>query len=251
MISINSSITSRMKKSTLIFISSFTILFSVYLVVIVYFQPSIKSELLRIYQSFIPEKKSEPAPISTIDFPKNELPPTELTPYNGRLQKDRYEDHLSAASSNGLDLIKNEYELFSLVFEQKLVKADSGKGYRVDDLTYSFPFFTPDSKNILEQIGLAYEGLAGEGSFFTVSSATRTEEQQKALKRRNRNATDGESSHSFGISFDISYIRFNGERGWDAKAQRNLETVLNHFQQTGKIYVIKERKQSCYHVTVR
>jgi hypothetical protein len=30
-----------------------------------------------------------------------------------------------------------------------------------------------------------------------------------------------------------------------------MEMVLNHFQQTGKIYVIKERRQSCYHVTVR
>ena len=144
-----------------------------------------------------------------------------------------------------------QFRLYQKINDSTLVDITLGNGYRVDSLTHSFPFVTPDTKAVLEELGQAYAALAGEGNFFTVSSATRTESQQKALKRRNKNATDGNSSHSYGISFDISYIRFNGIRGWDGKAQQNLEKVLNHFQQTGKIYVIKERRQSCYHVTVR
>lgn len=241
-----------MKKSTLLFVSTFAICFSIYLVAVVSFQPDLKYILLDIYSDFfkkepIIEAVSEPAETKS----ENPFDPAELVSYSGRLKKDTYEEHLSAAELKGLKLIQNEYELFQRVFERSLVEANKGKGYRVDSLTHSFPYITPESKKVLEELGLAYEALAGEGNFFTVSSATRTEEQQKALKRRNRNATDGNSSHSYGISFDISYIRFNGIREWDDKAQRNLEKVLNHFQQTGKIYVIKERRQSCYHVTVR
>lgn len=239
-----------MKKSTLLFVSLFIILFSFYLYAVVSLQPELKNELLEFYSAiFDKEPKTEGVEKSTKTEEGFNL--KELLTYSGRLKKDTYEEHLSAAELKGLNLIQNEYDLFHRVFEKTLVKADSGKGYRVDSLAYSFPYITPESKEVLEELGKAYEALAGPGYYFTITSATRTEEQQKSLKRRNRNATDGESSHSYGVSFDISYIRFNGVREWNQQEQKNLETVLNHFQQTGKIYVIKERRQSCYHVTVR
>lgn len=242
-----------MKKSTLLFVSTFCVLFSIYLVVVVSLQPDLKYILMDVYTEFFQKEiqnegiVQEPVSLET----DRSFDPTALVSDSGRLKKDTYEEHLSAAELKGLKLIQNDYELYLQVSEKSLVEAYSGKGYKVDSLTHSYPYFTPETKTVLEELGRAYESLAGEGNFFTVSSATRTEEQQKALKRRNRNATDGNSSHSFGVSFDISYIRFNGIRDWDVKAQKNLETVLNHFQQTGKIYVIKERRQSCYHVTVR
>ena len=239
-----------MKSSTLLFLTTFLIFFSLGLVSLFHFQPEIKSEFDRLYTSFFsPEKKEEPS--IQPDIAEEEFDPNQLVSFSGRLKKDTYEEHLTAAELKGLRLIQDEYQLFQKIHDSTLVDVSQGKGYRVDSLTHSFPFVTPESKAVLEELGKAYEAVAGEGNFFTVSSATRTESQQKALKRRNRNATDGNSSHSYGISFDISYIRFNGVRGWDGKAQKNLETVLNHFQQTGKIYVIKERRQSCYHVTVR
>ncbi len=239
-----------MKKSTLLFVSVFLILFPLYLFAVLSLQPELKTELLEFYSTlFHKEPKLEPAaaPVSTPEI----FDPKELLSFSGRLKKDTYEEHLTAAELKGLHLIQDEYQLYQKIHDSTLVDVIQGRGYRVDSLTHSFPFVTPDSKVVLEELGQAYEALAGEGNFFTVSSATRTESQQKALKRRNRNATDGNSSHSYGISFDISFIRFNGVRGWDGKAQKNLEKVLNHFQQTGKIYVIKERRQSCYHVTVR
>jgi hypothetical protein len=239
-----------MKKSTLLFVSTFLILFSVYLFAVVYLQPELKNELMEIYSSLFHKESKTQVEETPVEVEEG-FDPKELVSFSGRLKKDTYEEHLTAAGLKGLNLIQNEYELFQRVYAQTLVEANSGKGYRVDSLAYSFPYITPESKKVLEDLGKAYEAISGEGNFFTVSSVTRTEEQQKALKRRNRNATDGNSSHSFGVSFDISYIRFNGVRDWDAKAQKNLETVLNHFQQTGKIYVIKERRQSCYHVTVR
>ncbi|WP_416171440.1 DUF5715 family protein [Algoriphagus boritolerans] len=41
------------------------------------------------------------------------------------------------------------------------------------------------------------------------------------------------------------------KKGGNRAAQKELETVLNEFQAANKIFFIKERKQSCYHVTVR
>lgn len=119
------------------------------------------------------------------------------------------------------------------------------------DLTHSYPYVTPRAKILLEELGLAYQQLSIKPSFFTLSSITRTPEQQASLRKRNRNATSGISSHSYGVSFDISYIRFNGKKGPNRTAQKNLEKVLNDFQDADKIFFIKERKQSCYHITVR
>lgn len=239
-----------MKKSTLLFVSTFLVLFPLYLFAVVSLQPELKTELLEFYSGLFPKDvKSE---TNALPVRAEEVfDPKKLLSYSGRLKKDTYEEHLNAAELKGLNLIQNEYDLFQRVFEKTLIKADSGKGYRVDSLAYSFPYITPVSKEVLEELGKAYEALSGAGNYFTITSATRTEEQQKSLKRRNRNATDGESSHSYGVSFDISFIRFNGVREWNQKEQNNLEKVLNHFQQTGKIFVIKERRQSCYHVTVR
>ena len=240
-----------MNKTSTIFIFSFFALFSLGTLAMVFYHPKLTERFKETYSTLLADPKSiEPAvlnePIAPAPFDISQL-----TPYKGRLKKDSYEDHLIAAEKAGVGTIQDESQLFNLVCGSFLVEASADKGYKVDQLTYSFPYITQDSKKVLEQLGAAFEALAGEGNFFTITSATRTEEQQKNLKRRNRNATDGNSSHSFGVSFDISYIRFNGIREWNQQAQKDLETVLNHFQQTGKIYVIKERKQSCYHVTVR
>jgi hypothetical protein len=220
-----------MKKSGIRFFFIFILLLTIGMAALIQFQPDVKKEVRD------PEKK--------------EVNQNALLPFSGKLKRDSYEEHLEATRLQGLGRIADDYQLFLKIADRTLVEIDSGKGYQVDTLTHSFAFLTTKAKDVLEQLGQAYQLLEGEGSFFTISSLTRTEKQQKALKRRNRNAVDSNSSHSYGISFDISYIRFNGVRSWDHRAQKNLETVLNHFQQTGRIYVIKERGQSCYHVTVR
>ncbi|WP_111669619.1 DUF5715 family protein [Algoriphagus litoralis] len=240
-----------MNKTTPIFIFSFFIFFSLGTLAMVSYQPELTERFKESYADFL----SEPVPTEPAVLPEPIAPVkfdiSQLLPFKGRIKKDTYEDHLIAAEETGVGTIKDEDQLFNLVCGNFLVEAKVGIGYKVEQLTHSFPYMTPNSKKVLEELGAAFQALSGEGNYFTITSATRTEEQQKNLKRRNRNAADGNSSHSFGVSFDISYIRFNGIREWNQKAQKNLETVLNHFQQTGKIYVIKERKQSCYHVTVR
>lgn len=214
------------------------------------FQPAIKKRFTETYNSLLLENTKE-SEVTTDSLPDEEPIIIELPDFSRKLKKDTYEDHLLAAEHSGIGLIRDENHFNQLVSNRVLVEASIGEGYKVDSLTHSVPFITQQSKKVLEELGLTYQALAGEGNYFTVTSATRTMEQQKNLKKRNRNATDGNSSHSYGVSFDISYIRFNGVRGHNQKAQKNLEAVLSHFQKENKIFVIKERKQSCYHITVR
>ncbi|MBN7810912.1 hypothetical protein J0A68_08100 [Algoriphagus sp. H41] len=240
-----------MNKTTSVVVFAFISLFSLGTLAMVNYQPDFKKRLQDTYSSLVEEEihteyveLPEAKPLE----PSTEI---ELPTFSGRLGKDAYDDHLNAAELKGIGLIQDEEQLRKLVENSVLVKAEAGAGYQVDSLTYSHPYFSLQSKKVLDEIGQTFETLNGQGNYFTVTSGTRTMEQQKKLSRRNRNATKGESSHSYGVSFDISYVRFNGEKNYDRKAQKDLEAVLNHFQKENKIFVIKERRQACYHVTVR
>lgn len=217
------------------------------------YQPALKKQFTETYASLLDYAGEEKTPVQ----PEVELVLEEifiapdLTRFRGSVRKDYYSKHLHAAETNGVDIILDEKKLYQFVENETLVEASSGIGYQVDQLTHSHPYITPESKKVLEELGKTFQALAGGDSFFTVTSATRTADQQKKLTRRNRNATRGYSSHSYGVSFDISYIRFNGEKSWDYKKQKQLEKVLSHFQKEDKIFVIKEKGQNCYHVTVR
>jgi hypothetical protein len=90
-----------------------------------------------------------------------------------------------------------------------------------------------------------------QGNVFTVSSITRTLEDQCRLRRVNSNAALGISSHNYGNSFDISYVRFNGVLKHNPKMEAALEKVLKYYYDLGRIYYIKEKQQSCYHITVK
>ena len=214
--------------------------------------PELKKQLKETY-SILTNDSESASKRSEIEEPiEIEVPiPRVIPPIPEKLITKEYDKHLYAAEYNGIGIIESEDHFYDLVREEKLVPIDKGKGYEVMKLTHSHPFVTPYSKTILEELGLAFQIITDDKSFFTLTSVTRTPEQQQSLRKRNRNATSGVSSHSYGVSFDISYIRFNGKKRFSRNTQKKLETILNEFQDAGKIFFIKERKQSCYHVTVR
>lgn len=240
-----------MKQTSPYFLSSFFTLLSLVALAMAFSGEALTQELKESYTNLFEQPTEEVTIVEMDSLPEESSPAPILSLIKGKLGKDAYDDHLLAAENSGIDLITSERQLFLHVYDRTLVKVDGGAGYQLEKLTHSHPYLTKSSKEVLDELGRAYESIAGEGNYFTVSSVTRTMDQQKNLKKRNRNATSGNSSHSYGVSFDISYIRFNGVKNFDQKAQKNLEKVLNHFQKTGQIYVIKERKQSCYHITVR
>lgn len=162
-----------------------------------------------------------------------------------------YKPHLDAAKSFGIKLLKDSKTVQKYIDNGKLHKIKkSGKGYRVQKLDYSRAWMVSKGKLMLEKIASRFSKET-KGNTFTVSSLTRTLEDQCRLRRVNSNAALGISSHNYGNSFDISYVRFNDALKYNPKMEAALEKVLKFYYDAGKIYYIKERQQSCFHITVR
>lgn len=173
----------------------------------------------------------------------NEVLKVEATPL--------YKAHLDASKKFKINLLKNTKSITNYNKKGKLVKIKlKSKGYKVEKLTHSRAYLVPKAKSTLEKIGSKFS-KDNKGATFTVSSITRTLEDQCRLRRVNKNASLGISSHNYGNSFDISYIRFNDVLKYNPKMEVALEKVLNYYEKLGRIYYIKEKEQRCYHITVR
>ncbi|MDQ0783011.1 DUF5715 family protein [Chryseobacterium sp. W4I1] len=162
-----------------------------------------------------------------------------------------YKPHLDASKSFGVKLLKDSKAVQKYISSGKFHKIKkTGKGYRVQKLDYSRGYMVAKAKSTLEKMAAKFSKET-KGHTFTVSSMTRTLEDQCRLRRVNSNASLGISSHNYGNSFDISYIRFNDVLKYNPKMEAALEKVLKYYAAAGRIYYIKERQQSCYHITVR
>ncbi len=176
-----------------------------------------------------------------------------ITVVNGKgtPSRDYNHRHIQAAKKLGVGSLTDTFSIQSKVSQHSLIKVQPGDGYALASMTHSYPYLTPDALRILRKIGASFKEASGDDSFFTVTSLTRTEHTQKKLRRRNSNAARTESSHCYGVSFDISYIRYNGVREWHYERTKKLEGILAEMQRNGEIYVLKEKNQSCFHITVR
>ena len=88
---------------------------------------------------------------------------------------------------------------------------------------------------------------------FVITSVLRTEEDIKKLKKKNGNASSN-SCHCNATTVDISYSRFGQEGGGeqeDYHLRLALAKTLHELRAEGRCYVKIERKQYCYHITVR
>ena len=83
---------------------------------------------------------------------------------------------------------------------------------------------------------------------FIVTSAVRTIEYQKKLRRRNHNAApetgDTASSHLAGLTIDIS------KRGMTKAQHKWFENYLASMREQNLIEAAEERRQACFHIMV-
>lgn len=162
-----------------------------------------------------------------------------------------YKPHLDASRSFNVNILKNTSQVQKYINKGKFhTVKKTGKGYKVQKLEYSRAYLVSKAKSTLEKIGTRFSKET-KGHTFTVSSITRTLEDQCRLRKVNANASLGISSHNYGNSFDISYVRFNNKLKTNPKLEVALEKVLRYYADAGRIYYIKERQQSCFHITVR
>lgn len=162
-----------------------------------------------------------------------------------------YEKHLKASKAFSPKPIKDSKSVTKSKSAGKLVAVkELGKGYRIQKLQYSRSVLAPSAKNTLKAIAKSFSSKS-KGSTLTFTSLTRTLDDQCRLRKVNENASQGLSTHNFGNAFDVSYVRFNDRLARNERLEKILEKVLKEYENTGKIYFIKEKLQSCYHVTVR
>lgn len=207
------------------------------------FSPSTKTahqleyvEMNRLSRDQIPELN-----LNTLDY--------------GRTFDDINDTQLVAARRNGL----RRPELVSdPSISDELLPIASNDLYVVEPMSYAKPYLVPDAVLMLQYIGLRFQELVGEAYpdrhiRFIVTSALRSQDDVQRLRRSNRNATET-SCHCFGTTIDITYIRFRDENGNDLddlRLKNLLSQTLYELRYEGICYVKYERRQGCYHLTLR
>jgi hypothetical protein len=148
--------------------------------------------------------------------------------------------------------------------KQDLVYVGANPYYRIDRaMSKSIPYLVPRASDLLQQIGRNFIDSLYVKNIplhrIIVSSVLRTEDDVARLRRVNGNAS-GQSCHRFGTTFDIKYVFYDPVRHADGSPCESvsdailkpvLAEVLRDLRQQGRCYVKHERKQSCFHITVR
>lgn len=174
----------------------------------------------------------------------------------GRVFNDSNYLHMQAARAIGIRPVDSAPKAWHS--RRPLVKIVSNQDFYVDNLTHSMPYLVPEGAALLHDIGRAFNDSLrsrGGGAYrIKVTSVLRTPATVKALRRRNRNAVE-ESTHLYGTTFDISYIRFACDNDSLPRTQEDLKNllgeVLHDLRRQGRCYVKYERKQACFHITAR
>ncbi len=193
------------------------------------------------------------------------------------------QDHLKAAEEMDLEAAVNRESIEKQKNEKTVVKITRDKNslFYFYNLPRENRYLRDFAIRGLDNLGkefqktLASHGFKGKVKF-AVTSALRGGDYQKSLRKRNRNAV-AFSSHAFGISFDVFFDEYfvvidKPEESFITDTTRldNLcsqygyllggalrrqfkaamaETLIR-LQDTGNLYVILEKRQRCFHVTI-
>ncbi|HLN20546.1 MAG TPA: DUF5715 family protein [Bacteroidales bacterium] len=172
---------------------------------------------------------------------------------------DRIVDYKAQAAATGIAKCVDEKDLAKRIVSGQLSKVRGGRYYSIEDMNYSYPYLTRQSKKLLREIGrrfnekISREGL--KGSRFIITSMTRTTSNVQKLGRSNSNASEN-SPHMNGNAFDISYARFSFLKfnvtecdKWYMKEA--LAEVIYELKREKKCWATYERNQGCFHVVSR
>lgn len=146
-----------------------------------------------------------------------------------------------------LPRIQNDDELNQLIDQGALVQISEQPGLHIaGNLKPNRRYSKAWTRDFVEDLGQAYYDEFGIP--IQLTSAVRTVDQQKKLRRRNRNAApiegDTASSHLAGLTVDI------GKRGLTKKQHQWVENYFAKLRELGLIEVAEERRQACFHVMV-
>ena len=176
-----------------------------------------------------------------------------------RKLNDRIVDYSAEAKRKGIKVCKDDRDLKNRISEGKLVKVKSSNRYLIENMTYSSPYLTKDSKVLLEEIARRFRQKVSQkglkGARLIVTSMTRKTESVKKLRRNNTNSSEN-SPHLYGNAFDITYKRFI-VRKWiltncDKKYLKDaLGEIIWQLREEKKCFATYEKMQNCFHIVAR
>ncbi len=187
--------------------------------------------------------------------------------------------HLREAAHLGQEPAPTRADVDTLVAAGRLRPLSETPLYTVQPMRYGAPVVLPETHTMLALVGSRFrQALAAEGlppCAFVVTSAMRTLEDQRRLRRVNGNAA-ATSSHTYGATVDLHTRRFDCAPGapptWPAVSLREqslrgayrrlgedypsrlgavLGRTLLEMQREGLLMAIYEQRQPVYHVTVQ
>lgn len=189
---------------------------------------------------------------------RGELKPIRYIGSYNRDFNDLNEVHLKEAQRIGVEPVASRDGAEHA--SKKMVEIESNDVYDVEELKYSVPYLVPEAADLLEAIGTNFrdslKNLNAPVYKILVTSVTRTEEDVKKLRRRNTNASQN-SAHRYGTTFDVSWNRYPKVDVKDTlniapeKLKMVLASVLRDLKREKRCYIKHERKQGCFHITVR
>ncbi|MFT3753476.1 MAG: DUF5715 family protein [Paludibacter sp.] len=175
---------------------------------------------------------------------------------------DPNEIQLLHAQTNGLKqpfATNDEFNarIGNLVRKSILVQVTENRFYQLKSLSHSQPYLIPEAIDMLNEIGYRFQKRLQEKKYnnyrFRITSLLRTEETQNNLSHRNSNATRSISCHLYGTTMDISYKNFFNTKTDSIEASyeavQTLTSVLLEMRRECKLLAVRERHQSCFHIT--
>lgn len=175
---------------------------------------------------------------------------------------DLNDAQLVHAEKNGLKKLFATNEEFnskidSLKKKYILIEVTENKFYQLKELTHSEPYLIPEAVDMLNEIGYRFQKRLKEKKYnnfrFRITSLLRTEETQNNLSHHNGNASS-HSAHLYGTTVDISYKNFYNTKTDSIEssyeAVQALTYVLIQMRQECRLMAVRERHQSCFHITV-
>jgi len=176
-----------------------------------------------------------------------------------RKLRDKLPDYIGESGIKGIRKCSNKKELLKRASRDEVFKIRNGRGFVVEDLSYSFPYLTKEGKILIREIGKRFRkkisGTRLRGSDFRVTSMTRTTEEFNRLRKYNSNASEN-TPHYYGNALDISYVRFSARKWFITDCDKYflkeaLAEVIWQLRKEKKCWATYEINQGCFHVVAR
>ncbi len=167
---------------------------------------------------------------------------------------------LTAAMANGIKPLATRQEATQR--KNEMVYVGSNPYFTVEQAHNSIPYLVPKASTLLQDIGRSFfDSLQVKGiplHKIIVTSILRTHDDIRQLQQHNTNATPN-SCHQYATTFDIAYNRYRvvAPPGESRRAVSNdtlkwiLSEVLYDMKKADRCYIKYEKRQGCFHITVR